>query len=250
MRMRTRRTTVTVWSVSVLLCVAPLVAHHSFVSAFDIEKSIHIEGKVTQVKWTNPHASMDVAIPNNNGATASWHVELPSTNDLLRGGMTLASIPVGSDVVVDGYLAKSGAQVIGAAAITQKATGFRLAIPVERSWTSDRHGESFYDGNPVQLTGKVMNVEWVNPIPTVRIAVASVGGPAQEWVVETPPTTTLDQVGWNATSVVSGDVVQVGGRAARSGSKRVFATKVVLVEKGGSPLPLPRALLNSTPLIK
>jgi hypothetical protein len=31
-------------------------AHHSFAAEFDASKSIRIEGVLTKIEWTNPHA--------------------------------------------------------------------------------------------------------------------------------------------------------------------------------------------------
>ena len=61
-------------------------------------------------------------------------------------------------------------------------------------------------------------------------------------------TTTLEQIGWKETSLIPGDVIQVGGKSAMSGSRKVFALSVVVIEKGGKALASPVALLNSTPL--
>ena len=35
---------------------AALLAHHSFSSEFDINKTIMVTGVVTKVEWTNPHS--------------------------------------------------------------------------------------------------------------------------------------------------------------------------------------------------
>jgi hypothetical protein len=227
----------------------PLFAHHSFQSTFDIDKPVRIEGKVTQVNWGNPHMSFDVTVVDKAG-TVSWRVELPSPNSVTRGGWNRNSISVGSAVAVGGYAAKSGERLIGAAAVNIKATGQTLAIPIEQSWKlPERSDERYIAGDPVQLTGKVVSVEWVNPIPTVHINVISPIGISENWIVGTVSTSTLDQVGWKESSLVPGDVIQVSGISAKSGARKLFALKVAVIEKGGRALVLPVALLNSTPLI-
>ena len=233
-----------------ILCAAsPLVAHHSFASMFDINNPIRIEGKVTQLTWANPHSFVDVAVSDNKGGTLNWRVELPSLNDLYYGGLNRNMLPVGSDVAVGGYVARSGERFIGAAAVTMKATSKSIAIPVEQSWRIPGPSEErFYAGASVQLTGRVVSIDRVNPIPSVRIAVTLSGGQTEEWLVETASTTTLEQIGWKETSLIPGDVIQVGGKSAMSGSRKVFALSVVVIEKGGKALASPVALLNSTPL--
>jgi hypothetical protein len=233
-----------------MVCVAvPLLAHHSFQSTFDIGKPIRIEGKVTQVSWGNPHASFDVTVVDNKAGTLSWRVELPSPNDIMNGGLNRNSISVGSDVAVGGYAAKSRERRIGAAAVTMKFTGNSLVIPVEQSWKMPERGdERYYAGDSVHMIGKVVSVERVNPIPTVHIAVISSFGIVQDWTVGTVSTSTLDQIGWKESSLVPGDVIEVSGKAAMSGARKVFAVNVVINEKGGRVLAKPIALLNSTPL--
>jgi len=234
-----------------MVCAAvPLFAHHSFKSTFDIDKPVQIEGKVTQVSWGNPHASFDVTVVDSKAGTSSWRVELPSPNALMRGGWNRNSISVGSTVGVGGYAAKSGEPLIGAASVNTKATGQTLAIPVEQSWKlPERSDERYNAGDPVQLFGKVVSVERVDPIPSVHIAVISLIGVPQDWIVGTVSISTLDQVGWKESSLVPGDVIQVNGLGSRDGARKVFALKVVVIEKGGKALAAPVALLNSTPLI-
>jgi hypothetical protein len=236
-------------NVWILYTAAPLTAHHSFASMFDINKPIRIEGKVTQLTWANPHAFVDVAVTDNKGATLNWRVELPSLNDIYYGGFNRNMILVGSDVAVGGYGARSGERFIGAAALTMKATGKSLAIPVEQSWKIPGPSEErFYAGASVQLTGRVVSIDRVNPIPSVRISVILSGGQTEEWLVETASTSTLEQIGWKETSIIPGDVIQVGGKSAMSGSRKVFALSVVVIAKDGKALASPMALLNSTPL--
>jgi len=233
-----------------MVCAAaPLWAHHSFQSTFDIDKPVRMEGKVTQVNWGNPHVSFDVTVVDSKAGTLSWRVEFPSPNDVIRGGFNRNTIPVGGDVVVGGYVAKSGERLISAAAFIVKATGQSLAIPTEQSWKlPERSDERYYAGESVRLTGKVVSIERVNPIPTMHIAVISSIGIMQDWTVGTVSTSTLDQIGWKESSLVPGDVIQVSGKAAMSGARKVFALNVVINEKGGRVLAPPIALLNSTPL--
>jgi hypothetical protein len=73
-------------------------------------------------------------------------------------------------------------------------------------------------------------------------------GIVQDWTVGTVSTSTLDQIGWKESSLVPGDVIEVSGKAAMSGARKVFAVNVVINEKGGRVLAKPIALLNSTPL--
>jgi hypothetical protein len=244
------RIAASVFACCMVSVAVPLFAHHSFQSTFDITKPVRIEGNVTQVNWGNPHASFDVAVVDSKAGMSSWRVELPSPNAMMRGGWNRNSISVGSTVAVGGYTAKSGERLIGAAVVTMKATGQSTAIPVEQSWKRpERFDERYNAADAVQLTGKVVSVERVDPIPSVHIAVISSNGVSQDWIVGTVSTFTLDQIGWKESSLAPGDVIQVNGLNSMNGARKVFALKVVVIEKGGRTLAAPIALLNSTPLI-
>ena len=111
-----------------LIVAVPLLAHHAFQSEFDIERPVHLEGKVTQLDWQNPHAYFNVDVSDSTGRKTNWRVELVSPNDLTRLGMNRMTIVVGSDIVVDGFAAKAGEQMVGAMELTVKSSGKNLSL--------------------------------------------------------------------------------------------------------------------------
>jgi len=95
------------------LCVAaaaalPALAHHSFASEFDDKKPIKLVGKVTKVEFINPHSWIHIDVKNADGSVTNWGVEGGSPNALYRQGFTRDALPVGSEIVVDGYRSKDG----------------------------------------------------------------------------------------------------------------------------------------------
>jgi hypothetical protein len=74
------------------------LAHHSF-SMFDLENNITIEGDVAEVQWTNPHAWIEVDVPNADGGVTRWGVEFNSPNNLTRQGWRRSDIQAGDHVI-------------------------------------------------------------------------------------------------------------------------------------------------------
>ncbi|MCP5143648.1 MAG: hypothetical protein H6978_02375 [Gammaproteobacteria bacterium] len=78
----------------------PAQAHHS-TAAFDNEQVVEVTGKVTQVRWINPHASFKVEGTASGGAPAGlWTVEMTAPNILMNQGWKRNSVQVGDTVKV------------------------------------------------------------------------------------------------------------------------------------------------------
>lgn len=77
--------------------------HHAFTAEFDPEAPIELQGTVTRVEFINPHTWIHIDVPDANGAATAWMIEGGTPNTLLRRGLTPASLPVGTEIIVQGF---------------------------------------------------------------------------------------------------------------------------------------------------
>jgi hypothetical protein len=99
---------VVVVGVGLLIGAMPLAAHHAFSAAFDETKPINLVGVVTKVELVNPHAWIWMDVKASDGKTVNWGIEGGPPTNLFRNGITKASLPVGTEIKVFAYQAKSG----------------------------------------------------------------------------------------------------------------------------------------------
>ncbi len=84
-----------------------------------------------------------------------------------------------------------------------------------------------FDGEkPLDLTGTVTKVDWVNPHSWVYIDVKSEDGTVANWGLETGPPNVLYRAGWRRDTLKPGDVITVHGFAAKDGSHTLAARLV------------------------
>jgi hypothetical protein len=84
-------------------------AHHSFAAEFDIEQPIKLRGTVTEVEFMNPHSWIHIDVKKDDGTVEKWAIEGGTPNTLFRMGITQRSLPVGTEIIVDGYRSRDGA---------------------------------------------------------------------------------------------------------------------------------------------
>lgn len=92
-----------------LLCAAvPVRAHHAFSAEFDVAKPMKLQGTLVKWEMVNPHSWFHIDVKGPDGRIVSWMIEGGSPNQLIRLGVTKNTLAVGTELLIEGYLAKDG----------------------------------------------------------------------------------------------------------------------------------------------
>ena len=91
-----------------VLAAAAVEAHHAFATEFDADRPVALRGKVTKVELINPHSWIHIEVVGEDGMATDWMIEGGSPNALVRRGITRDSIPIGVELIVNGYQARDG----------------------------------------------------------------------------------------------------------------------------------------------
>ena len=95
----------------VLCFCATTLAHHGDAGRFE-ETITSLSGTVVALQLVNPHSTIILDIPDENGNTVRWQAELTGVNNLSRNGWTRDTLKPGDRILVSGRLIKSGAPYI------------------------------------------------------------------------------------------------------------------------------------------
>tara|TARA_B100000029_G_scaffold446865_1_gene468265 strand:+ start:151 stop:534 length:384 start_codon:yes stop_codon:yes gene_type:complete len=101
-----------------LLFATQTTAHHSFAAEFDINQPIEIRGTLTSIELVNPHGWLYINVENDDGTVTNWAIEAGGATQLLRRGIRQTDFVIGTEVIVNGYRARSGDPVINGRQVT------------------------------------------------------------------------------------------------------------------------------------
>ncbi len=117
--------------------------------------NLPLKGTVHDFQWTNPHAFIDVDVPNATGSTDLWKVELNSPNNLKRQGWKSTQMKPGDKITVVINPLRDGSM-----------GGLFVAVTL---------ADGKVMGDPTRAGGGPINVPQTNPPPTRPQRTSAVG---------------------------------------------------------------------------
>ncbi len=119
---------------AVFLLAPSAKAHHSFAATFDVAQTIEIEGRITDVRWQNPHVLMTLEAAGG----AQWTVESQAKNLLERTEVRPAMFPIGAAVSLAGYPARKGNGIFALNALLPDGREVILRAGIAPRWNTTR----------------------------------------------------------------------------------------------------------------
>jgi hypothetical protein len=91
----TRRTFALVTLCGLLIANVGLQAHHAVAGVYDLNKEVVLQGRLKKLNFTNPHASIELTVPNKDGSFTDWILTTASVQTLTREGINKTSMKPG-----------------------------------------------------------------------------------------------------------------------------------------------------------
>ena len=91
----------------VFVLAGSVSAHHSH-SNYEIIEFTHLQGKVTELYWINPHTWIFLEVLDAEGESMTWALEGASPTELRRDGWREDDVQVGDTISVRCHRLKDG----------------------------------------------------------------------------------------------------------------------------------------------
>jgi Family of unknown function (DUF6152) len=98
----TTRTAVLVALCGFLITGVAVQGHHAVAGVYDLNKEVVLEGKLKKLNFTNPHASIELTVPDKKvkGKVVDWILTTASVQNLTRQGFSKSTIKPGDPLKV------------------------------------------------------------------------------------------------------------------------------------------------------
>lgn len=107
-----------VLAAAALAVALPLAAHHSLSAKYYTGRIIMVDGTITKVDWSNPHARLYLDIKDPTGMIQMWDFEMASPNLLMINGWRIDSFRRGDHVLISAHPSRDGSHNAFATKVT------------------------------------------------------------------------------------------------------------------------------------
>ena len=108
--------------------------------------------------------------------------------------------------------------------------GVLSVVAATPGWAHHAFAAEFDANGPIELSGTVVRMEWVNPHTWIHIDVTQTDGSQERWMIEGGPPTSLLRRGFTKRSLLVGTEVFVEGFQAKDGSNKANGRDVTFVD--------------------
>ena len=94
-------------AVAFLIVSLPMFAHHG-AGAYDLQRSLTLDGTVTSLEWSNPHCLLRFEAKNEKSEVLHWTIEMYNPLWMSRAGWKRTSLKGGDQITVTFHPARNG----------------------------------------------------------------------------------------------------------------------------------------------
>ena len=85
-----------------IVSLVPVGAHHSISEVYDIQRTVTIEGRISDFAYQDPHAFVHLRVVRENGRSRTWAVELEGSTKLQQVGIRQETLQPGDLLIFCG----------------------------------------------------------------------------------------------------------------------------------------------------